>query len=67
MTQEEIKKIPFRFASHLSMTDQYQTMYVDDSGRPKHVSKELYDRIGEMVTNALKAKYVELEKKFNDL
>lgn len=33
MTKEEIKKIQFRFASHLSLTDQYQTMYVDESGR----------------------------------
>ncbi len=33
MTKEELKKIQFRFASHLSMTDQFQTMYVDDSGR----------------------------------
>ena len=32
-----------------------------------HIMKQLYDNIGEMVTAALKAKYVELQKKFNDL
>ena len=33
MTQEELKKIPFRFVSPLSMVDEHVVRYSDDSGR----------------------------------
>lgn len=33
MTQEEFKKIPFHFVSHLSMVDEHVVHYSDDSGR----------------------------------
>lgn len=55
MTLEEIKKIPFHFASHLSMTDQYQTMYVDDSGRLAIC--EITERISEFETGKVHYEY----------
>ena len=55
MTQEEIKKIPFHFASHLSLTDQYQTMYVDDSGRLAIC--EITERISEFETGKVHREY----------
>lgn len=55
MTQEELKKIPFRFASHLSLTDQYQTMYVDDSGRLAIC--EITERINEFETGKVHREY----------
>ena len=33
MTYDEIKKIPFHFVSHLSLEDEHQAVYADDSGR----------------------------------
>lgn len=55
MTQEELKKIQFRFASHLSMTDQYQTMYVDDSGRLAVC--DITERISEFETGKVRREY----------
>lgn len=55
MTQEEIKKIPFYFASHLTLTDQYQTMYVDDSGRLAIC--EITERISEFETGKVHQEY----------
>ena len=55
MTKEEIKKIPFHFASHLSMKDQYQTMYVDDSGRLTIC--EITERISEFETGKTTREY----------
>ena len=33
MTYEELIKIPFHFVSHLSLENQHQSTYADDSGR----------------------------------
>jgi hypothetical protein len=33
MTYNELLKIPFHFVSHLSLENQHQTTYTDDSGR----------------------------------
>lgn len=55
MTREEIKKIPFHFASHLSLTDQYQTIYVDDSGRLAIC--EITERISEFETGKVRIEY----------
>jgi hypothetical protein len=55
MTREEFKKIPFHFASHLSLTDQYQTMYVDDSGRLAIC--EITERISEFETGKVHREY----------
>lgn len=55
MTLEEIKKIPFHFASHLTLTDLYQTMYVDDSGRLAIC--EITERISEFETGKTTREY----------
>lgn len=55
MTKEEMKKIPFHFASHLSMSDQYQTMYVDDSGRLAVC--DITERISEFETGKTRREY----------
>ena len=55
MTREEINKIPFHFASHLSLTDQYQLMYVDDSGRLAIC--EITERISEFETGKVHREY----------
>lgn len=33
MTREELKKIPFRMVSHMSMESEHRETYSDDSGR----------------------------------
>lgn len=33
MTYDEVKKVPFHFVSHLSLEDEHQSVYADDSGR----------------------------------
>jgi hypothetical protein len=33
MTYEELIKIPFHFVSHLSLENEHQSVYADDSGR----------------------------------
>lgn len=33
MTEEEVKKIPFRMQTHLAMADEHTCTYVDESGR----------------------------------
>ena len=33
MTEEEVKKIPFRMQAHLAMADEHTCTYVDESGR----------------------------------
>lgn len=55
MTKEELEKIPFHFASHLSLTDQYQTMYVDDSGRLAVC--DITERINEFETGKTRREY----------
>ena len=55
MTKEELKKIQFRFAQHLSMSDQYQTMYVDDSGRLAVC--DITERISEFETGKVRREY----------
>jgi hypothetical protein len=55
MTKEELKKIQFHFASHLSMSDQYQTIYVDDSGRLAIC--DITERISEFETGKVRREY----------
>ena len=55
MTKEELRKVPFHFVSHLSMTDQHQTMYVDDSGRLAIC--EITERISEFETGKTTREY----------
>lgn len=55
MTKKELEKIQFRFASHLSTTDQYQTMYVDDSGRLAVC--DITERISEFETGKTRREY----------
>jgi len=55
MTKEEIKKILFHFASHLTTSDQYQTMYVDDSGRLAVC--DITERISEFETGKTRREY----------
>lgn len=55
MTKEEMKKISFHFASHLSISDQYQTMYVDDSGRLAVC--DITERISEFETGKTRREY----------
>lgn len=33
MTYDEVKKVPFHFVSHLSLENEHQSVYADDSGR----------------------------------
>lgn len=33
MTQEELKQVPFRFVSHLSMEDEHVTTYISENKR----------------------------------
>lgn len=33
MTYKELKKVPFHFVSHLSLEDEHQVTYADNSGR----------------------------------
>ena len=63
MTKEELKKIQFRFASHLSMSDKYQTMYVDESGRLAIC--EITERINEFETGKVHREY-RLDSKWYD-
>lgn len=64
MTREEIKKILFHFASHLSLTDQYQTMYVDDSGRLAIC--DITERINEFETGKVRREYRLDDKWYDD-
>lgn len=42
MTYEELKKVPFRFVSHLSMEDEHCTTYVTEDGRIGFCTHVLY-------------------------
>lgn len=64
MTKKELEKIPFHFASHLSMSDQYQTMYVDDSGRLAVC--DITERISEFETGKTRRKYRIDDKWYDD-
>lgn len=55
MTKEELNKIQFRFASHISLADQYQTMYVDESGRLAIC--DITERISEFETGKVRREY----------
>lgn len=64
MTKEELRKIPFHFASHLTLTDQYQTMYVDESGRLAVC--DITERISEFEVGKTKRKYRIDDKWYDD-
>lgn len=55
MTKEELRKVPFHFVSHLSMEKEYQTMYVDDSGRLAMC--KITERISEFETGKVRYEY----------